>query len=177
MINAVVIVLSNREKTRYPKQFDENFQGGIIMQMIKWRPMRDMMKTNHYMHNLFDDFFYPGQKLGEDQGLSNWHPVVDIYEEEDNIVVKAELPGVSKDGISVDVKDRVLTLKGERSIDNEIKEDKYFRRERSYGRFERAFTLPAEVNTETIKAEYNDGVLKISVPKPEKRKAKEITIH
>lgn len=147
------------------------------MELIKWRPMKDMMNTRHFMNRFFDDFFYPTRNLGGNQELWNWNPVVDIYEDDDNIVVTAELPGVSKDGISVDVKDRVLTLKGERSADNEIKRDKFHRRERSYGRFERAFTLPADVKTEDIKAEYNDGVLKISVPKPEERKPRQITIH
>jgi HSP20 family protein len=102
---------------------------------------------------------------------------VDIYEEDDNIIVQAELPGVSKDGISVDVKDRVLTIKGERSADNEVNEDKYFRRERVYGQYKRAFTLPANVDPESVKAEYNDGVLKVLVPKPETQKPKQITVH
>ena len=71
----------------------------------------------------------------------------------------------------------MLTLKGERSADNEVKEESYFRRERVYGRFERSFTLPAEIDAEKVKAEYNDGVLKVTLPKPESYKPKQITVH
>ena len=147
------------------------------MQLVKWNPTRDVFGLHKNMNNLFDDFFYPSRKISTDEGLWNWNPAVDIYEEDGNIVVKAEIPGVSKESINVDVKDRVLTLKGERSEDKEVKEERFFRRERTYGSFQRAFTLPADVNTEEIKAEYKDGVLKVTVPKPEAQKPKQITIH
>ena len=75
------------------------------------------------------------------------------------------------------MKDRLLTLSGERSYDNEVNEENYFRREKSYGRFQRVFTLPADVDSEKIKAEYKDGVLEIEVPKPEEKKAKQVTVH
>jgi HSP20 family protein len=109
--------------------------------------------------------------------MLNWNPVVDIYDNEDNIVIKAELPGIDKENINVDVKDGVLILKGERSSDNEVKKDKYYRRERMFGKFERAFNLPADVDPDKIKADYTDGVLKIDIPKPEERKPKQITVH
>lgn len=147
------------------------------MQLIKWNPTRDLFSLRHHMNGLFDDFFYPTRKTNGDEGLRDWNPAVDIYEEADNIVVKAELPGVDKEGINVDVKDRVLTIKGERTMDNEVNEDKYYRREHTYGSFERAFTLPLDVDPEVIKAEYKDGVLKVMVPKPEERKPKQITVH
>lgn len=147
------------------------------MQLIKWNPARDLFSLRHNMNGLFDDFFYPSRRTAENDGLWNWNPAVDIYEEADNIVVKAEIPGMDKDQITVDVKDRVLTLKGERSEDKEVNEERYFKRERTYGRFERAFTLPADVKTEEIKAEYKDGVLKVLVPKPEVQKPKQITVH
>ena len=147
------------------------------MQLIKWNPTRDLFSLRHHMNSLFDDFFYPARKTDGDEGLWNWNPAVDIYEEADTLVVKAEIPGVDKEGIHVDVKDRVLTIKGERTMDNEVKEDKYYRREQTYGRFERAFTLPLEVDPEAIKAEYKDGVLKVTVPKPAQSKSKQIAVH
>lgn len=147
------------------------------MQLIKWNPTRDLFNLRHNMNSMFDDFFYPRRRSYGDEGLWNWNPAVDIYEDADNIVVKAEIPGMDKEGITVDVKDRVLTLKGERSEDKEVKEDNYYRKERTYGRFERAFTLPADVKTEDIKAEYKDGVLKVIVPKPQVQKPKQITVH
>jgi HSP20 family protein len=106
-----------------------------------------------------------------------WYPVVDMYEEDNSFVIKAELPGMDKKDISVDVKDRILTLKGERNYDNEVKEENYYRRERSYGKFQRTFTLPVDVEPDKIKADFKDGLLKIEVPKPEEHKPKEITIH
>ena len=147
------------------------------MQPIKWNPAGDLFSLRRHMNGLFDDFFYPTRKMVNDESLWNWNPAVDIYEDGDRIVVKAEIPGMDKDGITVDVKDRVLTLKGERSEDREVNEENYFRKERTYGRFERAFTLPADVKTDEIKAEYRDGVLKVMVPKPEKQRPKQITIH
>ena len=116
---------------------------------------------------------------GLDHGLdlAKWNPVVDIYDNDDTIVIKAELPGMDKKDIDIDIKDRVLTIKGERSHDNEVKEENYHRRERSFGTFHRSFRLPADTDADKIKADYKDGVLKIDIPKPEKRKPKQITIH
>lgn len=147
------------------------------MQLIKWRPRNDIFGFPHHLNNFFDDFFYPKLKSPDTEKTWLWNPVVDVYEEEDNFVIKAELPGVSKDGITVDVKDRILTIKGERSADNEVKEDRYYRRERVYGHFERTFNLPADVNPDAVKAQYTDGVLKVTVPKPETQKPRQITVH
>jgi HSP20 family protein len=102
--------------------------------------------------------------------------VVDIYEKGDWIVVQAELPGVAKEDITIDVKDRVLTLRGERKLDREIKEDSYYRRERAYGRFARSFTVPAGVNPDSIKAEFKDGLLNVHIPKPLEQKQRQIDI-
>jgi HSP20 family protein len=103
--------------------------------------------------------------------------VVDIYETDDAIVIKADLPGVTKEGISIDVKDRVLTIRGERSDEKEVKEEKFYRKERVYGKFQRAFNLPDTVDAETIDASFKDGVLKVEVPKPEQAKPKQIAVH
>ena len=113
----------------------------------------------------------------DDLSLGTWHPVVDMYDEDDRVVIKAELPGVDKKDIAIDVKDRILTLSGERTYDNEVKEENYYRRERAYGKFQRAFSLPADVDSDKIKADFEDGLLKIEVPKPEKQKPKNITVH
>ena len=147
------------------------------MQLIRWNPMNDMFSFRRPLSRMFDDFSLPRVPTEDGPLTWGWNPVVDIYDNDDNIVIKAELPGVSKKDIEIDVKDRVLTLKGERSADNEVKEDNYYRRERTYGRFERSFNLPAHVNPDKIKADYSDGVLKIEVPKPEDQKPKQITVH
>jgi len=147
------------------------------MQLIRWNPIRDMYSFRNQINHMFDNSFYPTHKDDEELSIWNWKPVVDIYDNDDNIVIKAELPGVAKQDIVIDVKGRFLTLKGERSSENEVKEDKYHSRERAYGKFERIFTLPAEVDSDKIKADYKDGVLRIDIPKPEKQKPKQITVH
>lgn len=147
------------------------------MELMRWNPMRDVFGFGHPMNHLFDDVFRPVAR--EDGGLSMWngYPTVDIYDNDENIVITAELPGINKTDIVIDVKDRVLTLKGERSFDNEVKEEKYYCRERTFGKFQRAFRLPADVDPEKISADYKDGILKIDIPKPEEQKPKKITVH
>jgi HSP20 family protein len=148
-----------------------------MMNLVRWNPWREMNTLqNRFNHLLADSFFQPSRSE-DDLSLGTWHPVVDMYDEDDRIIIKAELPGMEKKDISVDVKDQVLTLRGERKYDHEVKEEKYYRRERAYGKFQRAFSLPADVDSENIKAEFKDGLLKIEVPKPEKQKPKEIAIH
>ena len=146
------------------------------MQLVKWNPMRDMLSFNNRADRIFNDFFYPsrGMQMSKDSG---WNPRVDIYEDEEAIVLKAELPGVEKDNIVVDVEGRVLTLKGERSSDNEVKEESYYRRERTFGSFERRFNLPDNVDPEKITADYKDGILKLGIPKPDENKPRQITVH
>ena len=147
------------------------------MELVRWNPMRDLFSTRHPMNRLMDDFFLPGHPVSREAFSRDWHPSVDIYDEDDSIVLKAELPGIDKDHIEVDVKDRVLTLKGERTLDNEVKDDNYYRRERSFGKFERRFTLPVNVDANDIKAEYKDGLLRVDIPKPVAEKPRQITVH
>jgi HSP20 family protein len=133
------------------------------------------------MHNqinrMFDGPLFRTHRSDEDVSFGLWNPAVDLYEKDDSFVIKAELAGVDKENITIDLKDRVLTLSGERSNDNEVNEDNFYRRERTYGKFRRAFSLPADVDSDKIKAEFKDGVLQIEVPKPEESKPKQITIH
>jgi HSP20 family protein len=147
------------------------------MELIRWNPSRDMFSLRHQMNHLFDDAF--GSVVRGDSRLSVWnrYPTVDIYDNDKHIVIKSELPGIDKKDIVIDVKDGVLTLKGERSFDNEVKEEKYYCRERMFGKFERVFRLPADVDPEKISADYKDGILKIDIPKPEEQQPKKITVH
>jgi HSP20 family protein len=148
-----------------------------MMNLVKWNPWREMPMLHNRINRMFDDPFFSLGRLSDEDSLGMWNPAVDLYEKDDQFIIKAELPGVNKDDIKVDLKDRVLTLSGERTYENEVKEENYYRRERSYGKFQRAFTLPADVDSEKIKAEFKDGVLQIEVPKPEDRKAKQVTVH
>ena len=147
------------------------------MELMRWNPRRELFGLHNSINRMFDNFISPTVRSDEVLSVWGWNPVVDIYENEENIVITAELPGVDKKDMTVDVKGRVLTLKGERSTDNEVKEDNYYRQERCYGKFERCFTLPVEIDPEKIKADYKDGVLKIDIPKAEESKPKQVMIH
>ena len=147
------------------------------MNLVRWNPVRDMVHFNNNFSSFFDDFFYPSRETAREDEAWNWQPAVDIYENDTAIVVKAELPGVDKKDISVDLNGDTLTLKGERTSENEVKEDKYYRKERVYGSFERHFKLPENVNPEKINADFKDGVLKVEIAKPEATKPKQITVH
>ncbi len=148
-----------------------------MMNLVKWSPWREMPALHNRFNRLFDDPFFRVGQMDDDAGLGLWNPVVDLYEKDDHFMIKAELPGVDKKNIKIDLQDRLLTLSGERAYDNEVKEENYYRRERSYGKFQRAFTLPADVDSDKIKAEFKDGLLQIEVPKPEEKNAKQVTVH
>jgi HSP20 family protein len=109
-------------------------------------------------------------------GLDISAPVVDLYDDKDQIVVKAELPGMTKDEIEIDINDHRLTLKGEKKKEEEIKEENYYCSERSYGSFTRVLDLPAEVRRDKAHASYKNGVLEIRLPKTAEAKKKEVKI-
>jgi len=147
------------------------------MELVRWNPGRELFNWHNGIDRVFDDFFSAPLSGSENVAMRDWLPVVDIYDNDDTIVIKAELPGVDKKDIKVDVNGRILTLKGERVTDNEVKTDDYHRRERSFGKFERSFTLPADVDPDKIKADFKDGILKLNIPKPEAHKPKQISIN
>jgi HSP20 family protein len=146
------------------------------MAMVRWEPVRDLLTLQERMNRMLDNQ-YRGSN-DEDWALGgSWAPAVDIYEKDGNIVLKAELPGVDPKDVDVRVENNLLTLKGERKFDNEVKRDNYHRVERSYGAFSRSFTLPNVVDTGNIKAEYRDGVLHMTLPKREEAKPRQIQIN
>jgi HSP20 family protein len=143
-----------------------------MMDLIRWNPLREALSLQEQMNSLFG-----GSLLRGDAGQNLWNPAVDVFEEDDKLVLKAELPGVDKKDISVDLQNGMLTLKGERRHESEEKEGRnVYRREMSYGRFVRSFSIPQDVQADKVKAEYVNGVLTIEVPKPEARKPKQIKI-
>jgi HSP20 family protein len=135
-----------------------------------------MPALSNRMNRLFDDPFFSIGRMADDDSLGMWNPAVDLYEKDDHFVIKAELPGVDRKDIRIDLKDRVLTVSGNRTQEQEVKEENYYRKERSYGKFQRAFRLPTDVDSDKIKAEFKDGVLQVEVPKPHEIKAKTVTI-
>ena len=145
------------------------------MAMVRWEPVRDLLTLQERMSRMLDSQYRGGE---EDWALGgSWAPAVDIYEKDGNIVLKAELPGVDPKDVDVRVENNLLTLRGERKFDNEVKRDNYHRVERAYGTFTRSFTLPNVVDTANIKAEYRDGVLHMTLPKREEAKPRQIQIN
>jgi HSP20 family protein len=146
------------------------------MNLVKWNPYDEMTGLRHRFNRLLDPRL-PSLWDLEATAADSWRPVVDIYEQDDAYVIKAELPGVEKKDISVELKGRTLVVKGERTSENEVKEGHYYRRERTFGKFQRAFSLPEALETDKIKAEFKDGVLRLTVPKREEVKPKQVTVH
>jgi HSP20 family protein len=149
------------------------------MAMVRWEPFRGALSIQERMNRLFDEAFRgAGRGQGDEEfALATWAPPVDIHEEEGGLVLKADLPGVDPKNVDIRVENNVLTLRGERKLDQEVKQDSYHRVERTYGTFIRSFTLPNAVDTESIKAEYKDGVLRVSLPTKAEAKPKQISIN
>ena len=146
------------------------------MTIVKWDPFRNVAALQDRINRIFDESFSRTADVDDDISMSAWKPSVDIYETDEAIILKAELPGIKKEDVSVEIKDNVLTLKGERIEDKEIKEGSYFRKERCFGTFSRAFNLQHRVQPDKIKAKFKDGILEIEIPKPEEEKPKQITV-
>jgi HSP20 family protein len=147
------------------------------MAIVRWLdPFRDLSAIQERMNQIFEDAL--ARSRGREEGLRTgmWTPAVDIYENNDFVVVKAELPGVEKDQISVEVKEGILMLRGERKFEKEVKEESYHRIERSYGSFQRSFSLPVSVDQDKVTARFQDGVLEVKLPKKEKTKPKQIQV-
>ena len=148
-----------------------------MMAVLRWDPFRDVMTLQDRMNRLFDQAL-SRPRADDEEGLtaSTWVPAVDIFETADSIVMRAELPGVSRENIDIQVRDNTLTLKGERKFEREVKDENYLRVERSYGAFQRAFSLPTLIQQDTIKAVFKDGVLEVTMPKAVEAKPKQVKI-
>jgi HSP20 family protein len=146
------------------------------MALIRWDPFREMSALQERMNRLFSDVRAQAPVQGEEIVQGTWVPAVDIFETNEAIVIKAELPGITAKDISVEVKDNTLTLKGEKKFEKEVKEENYHRVERSYGSFQRAFTLPGTIQQEKVKAKFRDGILEINLPKVEEAKPKQVKV-
>jgi HSP20 family protein len=139
-------------------------------------------EIDRWFDRLTEDFWrrpFPSLLFGDRWPLpmvSIKAPTLDVFEEKDELVVKADLPGMNKDEIEVTVTENVVTIKGEKKKEEEVKEKDYYRRERSYGSFVRSVELPCEVKSDQIKANFKDGVLEVRMPKTEEAKKKAVSI-
>ena len=138
-------------------------------------PFRELMALQDRMNRMFDSSVR-GESTDEEVEAAAWTPAVDIYETRDAIIVNVEAPGMSRDQFTVEVKDDVLTLKGERLFEKDVSREHYHRIERAYGRFRRSFVLDTPILNDGITATYQDGVLEIFLPKVEEEKVRKIEI-
>ncbi|MEW6146091.1 MAG: Hsp20/alpha crystallin family protein [Thermodesulfobacteriota bacterium] len=145
------------------------------MRIKVWEPFRSFRPVYGDFDKWFDEVASAHSPV-KAPANGTWHPYVDVYETEGGYVLKAELPGVNKEDIKIDVSNSTLTLKGEKKFEEKTEKDKYVRIERSYGSFTRTFALSDKVDSENIKAAYKDGVLEITLPKKEEAKPKEIKV-
>jgi HSP20 family protein len=145
----------------------------MAYELTPWRPFRELSTLREEMDRLWNRFFeWPAM----DPLRGEWVPSLDVSETKDNIVVKAEVPGIDPKEIDISYADGILTVRGERKQEKEEKDENYHRVERKYGSFSRSVRLPHEVKSDKIKANYKDGVLKITLPKSEEAKKKEVKI-
>jgi HSP20 family protein len=142
--------------------------------IVRWDPARELDSLQSEFNRLFDSFLGSGGR--EELRARRWVPAMDLVETDDHLVLRADLPGMSKDDVNIEVKDNVLTVSGERKAEHEDKTDGYYRIERAFGSFSRSLTLPQGIDTSSINAEFTDGVLEVRIPKPEERKPQRISI-
>ena len=146
------------------------------MALVQWNPARDLMRMREDMNRLFSQFFREGDDEEGTWLTGAWAPPVDIHETDEVLILKAELPGFSKDDVHVELHNNRLTLRGERRHETEVKEEQYHRRERAYGSFQRTFQLPTTIDQDKVKASFQNGILELRLPKSEAAKPKRIAL-
>jgi HSP20 family protein len=141
--------------------------------ITRWDPFREFSSLQDRMNRLFRESQGPEESLA----TSSFAPPVDVYEDEHNVTLKIEVPGIDENDIDVRIENNVLTVHGERKFEKEEKEQNYRRVERQYGSFTRTFTLPTTVDAEKVSANYDKGILKIALPKKAEAKPKQIKVN
>ena len=142
--------------------------------ITRWEPFRNISTLQEQVNRLFDSSF---KGNGDNSTLTTWAPAVDIYETENELVLKADLPDIDEKNLDIRVENNMLTIRGERKFEQKVNEDNYLRIERTYGSFSRSFSLPSTVNTEAIKADYKNGVLTVQLPKRAESKPKQVKVN
>ncbi|HEY7679458.1 MAG TPA: Hsp20/alpha crystallin family protein [Terriglobia bacterium] len=145
------------------------------MNMItRWDPFRNISTLQEQVNRLFEDSFFRGRS--DESSLAAWTPAVDIYEDGNQMVIKADLPDVHEKDIEVRLENNTLSIRGERKFEKKVSEENYLRVERAYGSFSRSFSLPTTVDAEHIHAEHRNGVLTVTLPKREESKPRQIKV-
>ena len=144
------------------------------MSLARWYPFRDLESIQEDVNKLFQERFVNPAKETTAEKL--WAPVVDVIEDDEKIVVRAELAGMKKEDIDIELTGDTLTIKGERKFENDEKKENFVRVERVYGQFQRSFTIGVPVKSDEVKASYKDGILDITIPKSEEIKPKKVEV-
>ena len=144
------------------------------MAIVRYNPFRELRTMQEQMNRLLDLAW--NREAGEELKEGIWQPPVDIYEDEETVVIKAEVPDIDQKDIEVRIEDNTLTLRGERKLDQSVRKDNYHRVERYYGPFQRSFSIPPTIDQEKVKASCDRGVLTVILPKKEEKKPKQITV-
>src|SRR5262245_49331070 len=145
-----------------------------LRNLVAMDPFREMFDLQRSINRLFED---ASGSVNSDTAISAWTPAVDIFEDENQFLIKAELPEVGREDVKVSLNENTLSITGERRIENEEKREGYHRVERRYGQFYRSFTLPPNADPERISAQFKEGVLRLSIPKREEAKPKQIEVN
>ena len=145
------------------------------MDLVQWRPFREVTRLRNEMDRLWDEYFGPGRRAFQPLE-ETWLPAVDVAETGDKVTVKAEIPGMEAKDIEISMVGDTLTIKGEKKAEREEKDENYHMVERSYGSFSRAMKLPVAVDADKVEATYKNGVLTVVLPKKEEVKPKAIEI-
>ena len=143
---------------------------------MRWDPFRDLIAIQERMNRLFKTALSASDFGGESTDVGTWSPVSDVAETDESVVVSCEVPGLSREEIDIKLTNGVLTISGERKVHREVDGDQYHRIERSYGPFQRSFTLPASVDSDRIVARYVNGVLNVMLPKRPESVPQRITV-
>jgi HSP20 family protein len=146
----------------------------IMRTLSRFEPFSVAGTLQEQINRVFNDVLGRG---GEESNLTTWAPAVDIFETEHELVVKADLPDIDPKNLDIRVENNILTIRGERKFEKKVDQGNYLRIERAYGSFARSFSLASTVNTEAIKADYQNGVLTLSIPKREEAKPKQIKVN
>ena len=143
--------------------------------LARWDPFTEMEDVSSYWNNFFGENMFPST-WSRLPSVREWLPAMDVYERDGKLIVKAELPGMHEDDINVSVEGNSLVIKGNKKFEKEVKEEDYYHCERSYGSFYRAVPLPAEVDKDKIDADYDDGVLEVTLSKLPEKKTKKVKV-
>jgi HSP20 family protein len=143
------------------------------MALVRWEPGREVDSLQSEVNRVFDAFFGGS---GNATRARRWVPAMDLLETDDHLVLRADLPGMKRDDVEIEIKDGALTVSGERKAEHEENAEGYYRVERAYGRFSRSLTLPDGIEPNAVEANFADGVLEVRIPKPAERKPHRVEI-